>query len=280
MGVVYRAQDTRLRRDVALKVLHESSDDQPRRLRRFLEEARAAGALNHPNILAVYDVALDGETPYIATELIDGASLRRTIDAGKLPLSRLLDIATQIADGLTAAHRVNLVHRDLKPENVMITRDGRVKIVDFGLVRTVGPEDAHSRTLTAPHAVLGTAGYMSPEQARGGEIDFRSDVFSLGTILYEMALGRRPFDRATPIETLTAILHDEPPLVGDADRMPPPLRSIIERCLAKDPQERYAATQDLHHDLRSLRDSPSHATVISQGGVEGFAGSWQRGRLP
>jgi len=270
MGVVYRARDTRLRREVAIKVLHESRDDHPHRLRRFLEEARAAGALNHPNILAVYDVSVDGDTPYIATELIDGASLRRTIEAGRIPLGRLLDIATQIADGLTAAHRASLVHRDLKPENVMVTREGRAKIVDFGLARTVTPaEDAADRTLTAPHAVLGTTGYMSPEQARGGAIDFRSDLFSLGTMLYEMAVGRRPFDRATPIETLTAILHDEPPLDGIADRLPGPLGSIVARCLAKDPQDRYAATQDLHYDLRALRDRPSTTRRISRGGSPG-----------
>ena len=276
MGTVYRARDTRLRRDVAIKVLHPSSDDQPRRLQRFLEEARAAGALNHPNILAVYDVAIDGDTPYIATELIDGVSLRRTIDAGRMPLARVVALATQIADGLAAAHRAGLVHRDLKPENVMLTRDGRVKIVDFGLVRTMTPDDPGNRTLTAPHAVLGTTAYMSPEQARGGAVDFRSDLFSLGTMLYEMALGRRPFDRPTSIETLSAILHDEPPPAGNAERVPPPFMSIVERCLAKDPQERYAATQDLHHDLRALNGGPSKLAPRSLGvtGVRRIFAPW------
>lgn len=189
MGRVYRARDSRLNRDVAVKMLHESvAGDEPR-VRRFLEEARAAGALSHPNILTVYDVGTDNGRPYIVSELVDGVSLRREIEAGAMALPRALDLASQIADGLAAAHQAGLVHRDLKPDNVMVTKTGRVKIVDFGLAKAVRPEGAEGadlRTLTVPHAVLGTAPYMSPEQARGGAIDFRSDLFSFGSILSKL----------------------------------------------------------------------------------------------
>ncbi len=257
MGTVYRARDPRLQRDVALKVLHPAPDDGSRRLQRFLQEARTAGTLNHPNVVAVYDVGT-GVPPYIVCELIDGVSLRQQIQRGPMPLVQLLDTAAQIADGLTAAHQAGLVHQDLKPANVMITRAGRVKIVDFGLAQPVTSTEvdlAEANTLTALHVIVGTPGYMSPEQARGGAVDFRSDVFSFGAILYEMATGRRPFDRPTPIETLTAILHEDPRPIGESNtRIPPPLESIIQRCLAKSPEARYAATADLLHDLRSLRD--------------------------
>ena len=259
MGRVYRARDTRLNRDVALKMLHDTVEGNEPRVRRFLEEARAAGALSHPNILAVYDVGTDNGRPYIVSELVDGFSLRREIEAGIMPMARALDLAAQIADGLTAAHQAGLVHRDLKPDNVMVTRSGRVKIVDFGLAKAVRPEGtegADLRTLTVPHAVLGTAPYMSPEQARGGHLDFRSDLFSFGSILYEMVTGRRAFDRATPIETLTAVLHDEPVPAGQVNpRVPLPLQWILQRCMAKAPDDRYAATADLHQDLRVLRET-------------------------
>jgi eukaryotic-like serine/threonine-protein kinase len=258
MGRVYRARDTRLNRDVAVKMLHEAVEGDEPRVRRFLEEARAAGALSHPNILAVYDVGTENGRPYIVSELIEGLSLRREIEAGVMPLTRALDLASQIADGLAAAHQAGLVHRDLKPDNVMVTKTGRVKIVDFGLAKAVRPEGADGaglRTLTVPHAVLGTAPYMSPEQARGGELDFRSDLFSFGSILYEMVTGRRAFERGTAIETLTAVLHDEPrPAVELSGRLPLPLQWILQRCLAKAPENRYAATADLYQDIRALRE--------------------------
>jgi len=238
MGTVYRARDSRLRRDLAIKVLHHSIQEQPTRLQRFQEEARAAGSLTHPNILAVYDVGMDGDTPYIAMELVDGVSLRQLLDGTALSAARLLEIAIQIADGLAAAHHASLVHRDLKPANVMVTRDGRVKLVDFGLVKAPAHADDGNRTLTAPHAVIGTASYMSPEQARGSTVDFRSDIFSFGTILLEMITGRAPFERATAIETLTAILHEPPQLPPLSERMPLALNWIVQRCLAKDPAER------------------------------------------
>jgi Tol biopolymer transport system component/tRNA A-37 threonylcarbamoyl transferase component Bud32 len=258
MGRVYRAHDARLNREVAVKMLHEAIGAEDPRVRRFLEEARTAGGLSHPNILAVYDVGTDAGRPYIVSELIDGGSLRRQMDAGAIPLARALDLAVQIADGLTAAHHAGLVHRDLKPDNLMVTKSGRVKIVDFGLAKVVHTDSLDGsdlRTLTAPHVVLGTAAYMSPEQARGSGLDFRSDLFSFGSILYEMVTRRRAFERPTPIETLTAVLHDEPPPLAESNpRAPQTLQSIVERCLAKSPADRYAATADLHHDLRDLRE--------------------------
>ncbi len=258
MGRVYRARDTRLNRDVAIKMLHEPSADGDAPGRRFLEEARAAGSLSHPNILAVYDVGTAEGRPYIVSELVDGAPLRQQMEGRPMPLPRVLDIAIQIADGLSAAHQSRLVHRDLKPDNVMLTKAGHVKIVDFGIAKEMHPAGANGAdldTLTVPHAILGTAAYMSPEQARGVSVDFRSDLFSFGSILYEMVTGRRAFGRATAIETLTAVLHDEPELLQSPDSsVPLPLQWVLQRCLAKAPESRYAATADLCQDLRSLRE--------------------------
>ena len=262
-GEVYRAWDPRLRREVALKVLRERVDPDPERLQRFIAEARAASALNHPNIVTIFDAAIDDARPFIVSELIDGKTLREEISR-PLPLKRLLDLATQIADGLGAAHEAGLVHRDLKPENIMVTRTGRAKIVDFGLVRPMGfqagRESMDSRTLgdaqteTELGLRAGTIPYMSPEQARGGATDMRSDQFSFGLVLYEMIAGRPAFRRETPAKTLEAIISDEAPIAHVGSRIPPPLRWIVERCLAKDPHDRYAATADLHRDLRTLRD--------------------------
>ena len=255
-GRIFRARDPRLGRDVALKMLHVAVDADPDRRRRFLEEARAACRLNHPNILVVHDVGSDGDQPYIVTELIDGRSLKDELDAGPMPMSRVLDLATQIADGLAAAHRAPIVHRDLKPGNVMIA-NGRAKIIDFGLAKATDaqPGDVGTHTQTAAHAILGTPPYMSPEQARGSAVDYRSDLFSFGSMLYEMATRRRAFERATPIETLTAIQHDEPPPLRELNpRAPARLQDIVQRCLAKLPEERYGSTADLCHDLKALRD--------------------------
>ncbi|HET7451471.1 MAG TPA: serine/threonine-protein kinase, partial [Thermoanaerobaculia bacterium] len=217
MGEVYRARDTRLGREVAIKTLPEELAADPERLRRFEGEARSASALNHPNIVTIYDVGREGTITYLAMELVEGTSLRDAIESRPMPPKRLLGIGAQIADGLAAAHEKGIVHRDLKPENVMIDRGGRAKILDFGLAKLVSPVSASGEDATASVAnrtaegiVLGTIGYMSPEQASGRIVDFRSDQFALGAILYEMATGRRAFQAATPVETLSSILRDEP----------------------------------------------------------------------
>ena len=260
MGEVYLARDTRLERDVALKVLPADVADKGDYQRRFLREARAAGALNHPNILAIYDVGTDLPCPFLITELVDGATLRHEIDRGRVAVRRLLDIAVQIAEGLAAAHDAGIVHRDLKPENIMVTRDGRAKILDFGLAKMQGGREAAAQEETEIGTVLGTLLYMSPEQGRGGVVDFRSDQFSFGVVLYEMAAGVHPFRRETGVQTLAAIIEDEPrPLADAGAATPPPLRWIVERCLAKDPTQRYAATADLARDLSTLRTRLSEA---------------------
>jgi Tol biopolymer transport system component len=262
MGQVYRAWDPRLHREVALKVLHERADTDPDRLRQFVAEARAASGLNHPNILTVFDAAVDGSTPYIVSELIEGESLREEIRRGPVALKRLLDLAAQIADGLAEAHAAGIVHRDLKPENIMITRAGRAKILDFGLVRPTGfqtagriPAAFDGDTVTEPGLLAGTVPYMSPEQARGLPMDLRSDQFSLGLLLYEMATGQAALRRDSPAETLEAIVNEEPvPLTVRLPQAPLMLWWIVERCLAKNPGDRYGVTADLYRDLRTLRD--------------------------
>jgi Tol biopolymer transport system component len=261
-GVVYRAWDPRLAREVALKLLHERHGRGPERAQRFVAEARTASALNHPNIVTVFDAAFDGGTPYIASELIAGRTLREEIQSGPLPPRRLLDVAAQIADGLAAAHDAGIVHRDLKPENIMVTPAGRVKIVDFGLADPRGfdsldeesPRD-DVRTRTELGLRAGTIPYMSPEHARGSITDYRSDQFSFGLVLFEMAAGRHPFKRDTPAGTLNAIVNDEPENAAALDaRMPLPFRWMVERCLAKQADERYGLTADLYRDLEMLRD--------------------------
>jgi serine/threonine protein kinase len=275
MGEVYRARDTRLKRDVALKLLSAEVPEDSDRYRRFFQEARAASSLNHPNILSVFDVGTENGTQYIVSELIEGESLRSLIGKGPLSLKRYLDIAIQIGAGLTAAHEAGIIHRDLKPENIMITRDNRVKILDFGLAKPVGSEkdsaDEHrSQLLTQPGVILGTVSYMSPEQARGEGIDFRSDQFSLGLILYEMATGKKAFHRDTPVQTLSAILSEEPPSVSSLNpKFPAPLRWLIDRCLAKDLRERYGATIDIFHELRAFRDHISETSYSGESLVAG-----------
>jgi Tol biopolymer transport system component len=273
MGQVYRAWDPRLQREVALKVLHGRTGTDPDRIRRFVAEARAASALNHPNILIVFDAVVDGDAPYIVSELIEGKSLRDEINRGPLPIKRLLDLATQIADGLADAHAAGIVHRDLKPENIMVTRTGRAKILDFGLARPTGVEPGNhapsalgADTETDQGLLAGTVPYMSPEQARGGPTDYRTDQFSFGLILYEMASGKPPFGRDTPAHTLEAIIKEEPgPLSAEGSHTPLLLWWIIERCLAKHPGERYAATADLHRDLRTLRDRLAETMTRTRG---------------
>jgi predicted Ser/Thr protein kinase len=270
MGEVYRARDTRLGREVAVKVLPSRLSADPERLRRFEKEARSASSLNHPNVVTVYDIGESGGTSFIAMELVDGRTLRELLGEGTLPVKRLLGIAAQLADGLARAHGAGIVHRDLKPENVMVRKDGFVKILDFGLAKltqTDVPEGAetHSPTLSAgteAGVVMGTVGYMSPEQALGKALDFRSDQFAFGSILYEMATGRRAFARGSAPETLAAIIREEPePIRTAAPATPPPLAWFVERCLAKDPEERYAATQDLARDLARLRDGLSDTSL-------------------
>jgi Tol biopolymer transport system component len=258
MGEVYRAHDKRLRRDVAIKVLPATflADDTHRR--RFAQEAQAASALNHPNILSVFDVSLDSDPPYIVSELVEGESLHAAIGQRPMALKKLLDLAVQIADGLSAAHQAGIVHRDLKPGNIMVSRDGRAKIVDFGLARqligaSIG-EDAVTvpLSLTDVGKVVGTVQYMSPEQARGQAVDARSDIFSFGVILYEMASGVRPFHAGSSVETLAAIIREDPASLEPV--LPLPLRWTIDRCLAKEPDGRYQSTRDLYADLRQVRD--------------------------
>ncbi|MBL8115196.1 MAG: PD40 domain-containing protein [Acidobacteria bacterium] len=265
MGEVLRARDPKLGRDVALKILARGTVGERDLFARFEREAQAASALNHPNIITIFDTGRDGNTAYIAMELVPGRSLGDLISETKtLAVPRILAIATQIADALATAHDKGIVHRDLKPDNVMVTPEGRVKLLDFGLaklelprVREPGAPDRTTVILadlaTTPGTILGTVGYMAPEQAAGRDTDFRSDQFSFGALLYEMCSGKRAFERDSSVETLTAIIRDEPvSLHSHREDLPPPLVWLVERCLAKQPEERYASTRDLYRDLLSL----------------------------
>ena len=253
MGEVYRARDSRLGREVAVKVLPGDLASDKDRVRRFEQEARSASALDHPNIITVYDIGSADSTLYIAMQFVDGKTLREILASAPLPTRKVLDISVQIAEGLAKAHAAGIIHRDLKPENVMITKDGFVKILDFGLAKLTAPQvEADVSELptamgdTRPGMVMGTVGYMSPEQASGKALDFRSDQFSFGSILYELSTGKRAFERSTSAETLTAIIREEPEPVGAINpRAPTPLHWIVERCLAKDPEERFGTTRDL-----------------------------------
>jgi TolB-like protein/Tfp pilus assembly protein PilF len=263
---VYRAKDVRLHREVAFKILSSDFAKDPHYQKRFMREARAASSLNHPNILAVFDVGTQNGTSYIVSELVEGESLRKVVAKGPIPVRKLVDIAIQIADGLTAAHQAGLVHRDLKPENVMITRDGRVKILDFGLAKMVFSHDLGSQEETESNvtqgAIVGTALYMSPEQASGEPVDFRSDHFSFGVMLYEMLTGKRIFHRNTPIRTIAAIVRDDaPPIISLNPSVPQNLSSLIHRCLQKEPDQRYGATVDLLHELRNIKDQLTQTTI-------------------
>jgi Tol biopolymer transport system component len=260
MGEVYRAKDPRLGREVAVKVLPASFSADPDRLRRFEQEARAAGLLNHPNITAVYDIGSHGGAPYVVSELLEGETLRSRLATGALSPRKALDFAIQIARGLAAAHEKGIVHRDLKPENLFVAEDGRLKILDFGLAKLKpelkGGEATELPTATPgtePGVVLGTMGYMSPEQVRGKPADQRSDIFSFGAILYEMLSGRRAFHADTAADTITAILTREPPDLSQMSReIHPGLDRIVRHCLEKNPQERFQSARDLAFDLEAL----------------------------
>ena len=261
MGEVYRATDTRLNRSVAIKLLPAKFSVDGDRLQRFEQEARSASALNHPNIVTIYELGCDGPTHYIAMELVEGKTLRELITSGSLPMRKAIEIAAQVADGLTKAHEAGITHRDIKPENLMVSHDGFVKILDFGLAKLASPSGDHLNmavtfgAMTQAGEVMGTAEYMSPEQAEGRPVDFRSDQFSFGLVLYEMVTGKRAFHRSTMVETMVAILREQPdPIVGQNPDAPAPLCWAIERCLAKEPEKRYATTRDLARELAAIRD--------------------------
>ncbi len=263
MGEVYRARDTALGREVAVKVLPPGFASDPDRLRRFIQEAQAAAALNHPNILAIHHVGEQDGAPYIVSELLEGETLRDRLRAGPLPVRKAVDYAAQVASGLAAAHDKGIVHRDLKPENLFVTNDGRVKILDFGLAKLTRPDDSaagEQATVTGGTSagmILGTVGYMSPEQVRAQPVDARTDLFSLGAILYEMVSGRRAFQGDTPADTMSAILREEPPpLTAAVTSVPPALDRIVRHCLEKNPYERFQSARDLKFDLSEI-SSPS-----------------------
>ena len=255
MGEVYKARDLKLGREVAIKVLPQEMAADAQRVRRFEQEARAASALNHPNIVTIYEIGEHEGTPYIAMEFVDGVTLREMLAGGALPNDKLIRYATQMAEGLAKAHQAGIVHRDLKPENIVISDDGYVKILDFGLAKlapkgVVGTEASTVARETTPGVILGTVGYMSPEQAKGEPADFRSDQFSLGAILYEMATGKRAFDRDSATQTLNAIIEDESePITLVNPKVAATTVKVIDRCLSKDPAERYSSTWDIAKDI-------------------------------
>ena len=265
MGEIYRARDSRLDRDVAIKILPELVSADPERLRRFETEAKAAAALNHPNILAIFQMGTYAGTPYLVTELLEGKTLTENIRRGPLSARKAINYGVQIAHGLGAAHEKGIVHRDLKPDNLFVTKDGRVKILDFGLAKLTQPKTKFPGTLaptvTMAGIVLGTAGYMSPEQVRGLPTDHRTDIFAFGAILYEMVMGKRGFGGATSADTMSAILNEDPPPISEiAPETPAALERVIRRCLEKNPEQRFQSAADLAFALEALGD-PTASTV-------------------
>jgi WD40 repeat protein len=261
MGQVYRARDARLRRDVAVKILHPSLA-KPQYIERLSREARAAASLNHPNIVAVYDVCIEGAAPYIVSELLEGESLRERLDRGPIPYRKALEFGIQIAQALAAAHGKNIYHRDLKPANVFITSDGHVKLLDFGLAKVHGGEpaadssDPTASDISRPGVAIGTVGYMAPEQVVGGPVDHRTDIFAFGALLYEMLTGIRAFHRSSPVETMNAVLHEEPPdLLTANPNLPSAAAAVVRRCLEKNREERFQSARDLAFHLRQLEQS-------------------------
>src|SRR4029077_418022 len=261
MGEVYRARDDRLKRDVAIKVLPAAVSSDPDRLRRFQVEAQSAGGLNHPNLATVHDIGSHDDAPYVVQELLEGETLRSVLAGGRLSPRKTIDYAMQIAHGLAAAHEKGIVHRDLKPENLFVTKDGRVKILDFGLAKLTHAEETKGQqtgmpTATAgtePGVVMGTLGYMAPEQVRGKPADVRSDIFSFGAILYEMLSGRRAFQGDSAADTMSAILREDPAELSLTNQnLPPGLERIVRHCLEKNPEQRFHSAHDLAFDLESL----------------------------
>jgi serine/threonine protein kinase len=282
MGEVYRARDPILKRDVAIKVLPSFVSQDPDRLRRFEQEAQAAAALNHPNILAVHRFGTFEGAPYLVSELLEGETLRQQLERGPLPVRKAIDYGVQIAHGLAAAHDKGIVHRDLKPENLFVTRNGRIKILDFGLAKLMQPEadrDGSEPTQargTDPGVVMGTVGYMAPEQVRGKAVDHRADIFAFGAILYEMLAGKRAFQRSTSAETMTAILNEDPTAISQIARTTPPgLQRIVHRCLEKSPEQRFQSASDLGFALEALSESGISAAVASPAPIQ----RWSRKSL-
>src|SRR5215813_8382832 len=276
MGAVYRARDLQLGRDLAIKILTRDSNSDTSDLERFEREARSASGLSHPNIITIFEMGNVGDTYYIAMELVEGELLRNMLNRAPISLETTMSIAVQIAEGLAKAHESGIIHRDLKPENVMLSCDQFVKILDFGIAKLFDTNSISANTSSAPNAfitrpgtVLGTIEYMSPEQAKGLPLDFRSDHFSFGSVLYEMVTGKRSFQRATKAETITAILRDQPESVASLNpRAPAPLCWLIERCLSKRSTDRFPSTRDLARDLANIRsrlsDAPSRFAAPQQ----------------
>ena len=279
MGEVYRAHDPRLGRDVAIKILPEAFAADADRLRRFEQEARAAAALNHPNIVAIYDVGTwANATPYVVSELLEGETLRGCLQRGPLSVRKAMEVGAQIAQGLAAAHDKGIIHRDLKPENLWLTKDGHAKILDFGLAKLMPegqlPAEMATATVTETTSpkIMGTLGYMSPEQVRGQTLDQRTDIFSFGAVLYEMLSGRRAFRGATPADTISAILtHDPPELASDRQSFPGVISGIVRRCLEKNPNDRFKSARDLAFVLAAASESS---------GAEGRTGVLRQAAVP
>src|SRR5262245_27010854 len=267
MGEVYQGRDTQLGRDVAVKVLPTTVSSDAERLRRFEQEACAASALNHPNILVVHDIGAHDGTTYVVSELLEGETLRKRISGTPLAQRRAVDYALQIANGLAAAHEKGIVHRDLKPDNIFVTNDGRVKILDFGLAKLTQLDGSSSQTDvptrrvdTDPGVVMGTVGYMSPEQLKGRPVDQRSDIFAFGAILYEMLSGHRAFHGESAAETMSAILKEDPPELSDTNKaVSPALERLVNHCLEKDPEARFHSARDVAFALEALSGSAAFA---------------------
>src|SRR5208282_5669460 len=283
MGEVYRARDSRLGRDVAIKVLPSFLSADAERLRRFGQEARAAAALNHPNILAVFQMGTYEDSPYLVSELLEGETLRDQIKRGRLSVRKAIDYGVQITRGLAAAHEKGIVHRDLKPENLFVTKDGRVKILDFGLAKLTQPQSSSEHdapTLTEQTdagVVMGTVGYMSPEQVRAQTADHRADIFAFGAILYEMLAGKRAFQKPTSPETMTAIMNEDPPGISQvAANIPLAMQRVVHRCLEKNPEQRFQSASDLAFALDALSESGglSHSATAANV-VTGAAKRWK-----
>ena len=283
MGEVYRAKDTRLDREVAIKVLPADFATDADRLRRFEQEARATSALNHPNILTVYDIGTHEGQPYIVAELLEGEELRAQMEDGAIAPKKAIEYAQQIASGLAAAHAKGITHRDLKPENLFVTKDERVKILDFGLAKlrpqpaiSAGSEVQTQKKITDPGTVMGTVGYMSPEQVRGQDVDHRSDIFSFGLILYEMLSGQRPFTGESMADVMSAILKEEPPELSESNaKISPALDRIVRRCLEKKPERRFQSASDLGFALEAL-STPSSSGANRTEAAQALAASTAR----